>query len=64
MGKLYVNLAFDTAHPPSATYPVGGTNYVLWQWRQGIAKGWTGCISFQVDGPSFTEVIAVNVPTA
>jgi hypothetical protein len=62
-GPLYVDLAFDTAHPPIATYPVDGTNYVLWTWRQGIATGWTGCISFQVDGPSFTEIIAVNVPT-
>jgi hypothetical protein len=62
-GPLYTDLAFDTAHPPSLTYDVNGTNYIEWEWRQGIASGWTGCISFQVDGPSFTEVIAVNVPT-
>lgn len=62
-GPLYVDLAFDTAHPPSNTYPVGGGSYVQWFWRQGVASGWTGCISFQVAGPSFTEVIAINVPT-
>lgn len=62
-GPLYPNLAFDTAHPPRLTYDVNGTNYIEWGWRQGIASGWTGCISFQVDGPSFTEVIAVNVRT-
>jgi hypothetical protein len=62
-GPLYTDLAFDTAHPPSQTYLVNGTNYVEWVWRQGIASGWTGCISFQVDGPTFSEVIAVNVPT-
>ncbi|HXC75491.1 MAG TPA: hypothetical protein VNU19_00410 [Candidatus Acidoferrum sp.] len=61
LGKVYVDLVLDVAHPTGATYRINGTNYDLWQWRQGIAKGWTGCISFQVDGPSFTEVVPVNV---
>jgi hypothetical protein len=64
-GNLYVDLALDVAHPTGATYLVNGTKYDAWYWRQGIANGWTGCISFQVDGPSFTEVVLVNVsPTA
>jgi len=62
-GSLYVDLAFDTAHPPSTTYSIDGTSYVQWFWRQGVATGWTGCISVQVDGPSFTEVTAIDVPT-
>jgi hypothetical protein len=61
-GNLYVDLALDVAHPTGATYFVNGTPYNAWYWRQGIANGWTGCISFQFDGPSFTEVVPVNVP--
>jgi hypothetical protein len=64
LGAQYLYLALDTAHPPvNAPYPINGTDYVQWFWRQGIAKGWTGCVGFQFDGPTFTEVFIANVVT-
>jgi hypothetical protein len=61
-GTQYVELALDTAHPPQVTYNINGTAYVEWDWRQGIATGWSGCVGFQIDGPGFTEDINVNQP--
>jgi hypothetical protein len=62
MGTQYTELALDTAHPPNTVYPVAGTNYYQWFWRQGIAKGWSYCVGFQIDGPTFSEVFNANVP--
>jgi hypothetical protein len=64
IGNLYIDLALDVAHPTGATYLVNGIKYDAWYWRQGIAIGWTGCVSFQLDGPSFSEVVPVNVNPA
>ena len=62
-GPQYTELALDTAHPPAATYFVKDANYVQWFWRQGIAKGWSGCVGFQFDGPTFSDDFLANVPT-
>ena len=61
-GNLYTELALDIAHPPASTYLIKDTQYFQWYWRQGIAKGWSGCVGFQLDGPTFSEDLVANVP--
>jgi len=61
-GTQYTELVLDTAHPTKATYFVKDAEYVQWFWRQGIAKGWSYCVGFQIDGPTFSEVFNANVP--
>jgi hypothetical protein len=61
-GTQYTELVLDTTHAAAPTYLINGTKYVEWDWRQGVAKGWTGCVGFQIDGPTFSEDINVNVP--
>jgi len=61
-GTQYTELVLDTAHPTNATYPINNTEYVEWNWRQGIAKGWSYCVGFQIDGPTFSETFTANVP--
>jgi hypothetical protein len=63
-GTQYTELTLDTTHPTSVVYPVKSANYVNWLFTQGIAKGWTGCVGFQIDGTTFSEDINVNVSTA
>ena len=60
-GPQYTELALDTSHPPASVYPLNNQQYVEWSWRQGVAKGWTGCVGFQIDGKNFSEDINVNV---
>ena len=60
-GPQYTELALDTSHPPASVYPLNNQQYVEWNWRQGVAKGWTGCVGFQIDGKNFSEDINVNV---
>jgi hypothetical protein len=44
----------DAGRPPATS----GTNkWEVWQIRQGWAAGWSGCWSFQLDGPGFSEVL-------
>jgi hypothetical protein len=62
-GPQYTELVLDTRYTPDAPLTVNGSNYVVWAWRQGIGKGWTGCIGFQIDAPGFSRSINVNVPT-
>ena len=62
LGTQHPELALDTAHPPTSTYFIAGTTYVQWFWRQGIAMGWSGCVGFQIDGPTFSEDLVANVP--
>jgi hypothetical protein len=46
-------LVLDAGHPHSR-----GTNgYGVFPVRQGLSKGWVGCVGFQVDGPDFTETV-------
>ena len=60
-GKQYTELVIDTSHIASATYQVGTTSYQESFWEQGIGRGWTGCVGFQIDSPGFSEDINVSV---
>ena len=45
--QQYQALQLDTVHPPAGR---------TWNFYQGFPHGWSGCVEFQVDGPTFTEV--------
>lgn len=49
----YQVLAIDPANGP-----VGG----MWRFYQGFPHGWSGCVGFQADGPSFTELFYSSGP--
>ncbi len=61
-GPQYTDLAIDTRVPNTNAVPVNGASYVEWFWRQGIARGWSYCVGFQIDGPTFSEDFVANVP--
>jgi hypothetical protein len=53
---------FDAGHHDAA---VSGTSkWGIWPMSPGIDKTESGCIAFQIDGPSFSEIIiSIDVPT-
>jgi hypothetical protein len=44
----------DAGRPPATS---GTSKWGIWQIRQGWPAGWSGCWSFQLDGPGFSEVL-------
>ena len=60
-GSQYTELAIDTNYSHPGTYLINGTQYEEWFWRQGVGTGWTGCVGFQIDGPTFSETFLANV---
>src|SRR5260370_23054831 len=42
----------DAGRPPASS---GTSKWGIWQIRQGWPAGWSGCWSFQLDGPGFSE---------
>ena len=53
---------FDAGHHDPAVS--GKSKWGIWPMSPGIDKSESGCIAFQIDGPSFSEiVISVDVPT-
>jgi hypothetical protein len=53
---------FDAGHHDPATS--GTSKWGIWPMTPGVDKAESGCIAFQIDGPSFSEiVISVDVPT-
>ncbi len=61
-GPQYTDLAIDTSVQNPNLVPVNGASYLEWFWRQGIARGWSYCVGFQIDGPTFSEDFVANVP--
>ena len=63
MGQRKSELVLDPSHPPSVTRAnVGASQMGNWHVRQGISKGWAGCVGFQIDGADFTEIITALTP--
>ena len=60
--QQYPEAVFDAGHHDPA---VSGTSkWGMWLMSPGIDKSESGCIGFQIDGPSFSEIIiSVDVPT-
>ena len=58
MGAEDPSTAFSAA-PLDAGQPHsrGSNGYGEFPVRQGLSKGWVGCVGFQIDGPDFTETI-------
>jgi hypothetical protein len=53
----FAAMAFDTDHPPKATYTFG-TPYVQWLVEDGWPHTSTGfCVGIEIDGPTFSELI-------
>jgi hypothetical protein len=61
-GAQYTDLAIDTSVQNPTALPVNGASYVEWFWRQGIGRGWSYCVGFQIDGPTFSEDFVANTP--
>lgn len=57
-GTLHNELVLDPSHPQfKGKVNVGSSQIGFWSIRQGIWKGFVGCVGFQIDGPDFTETI-------
>ena len=56
---LRTELVLDASRPP-AHHQLTGDG--MWPVRQGMAKGWTGCIGFEIDTLDFRETITGNFP--
>jgi hypothetical protein len=53
----FAAMAFDTDHPPKATYNFGSP-YVQWPVEDGWPHTSTGfCVGIEIDGPTFSELI-------
>jgi hypothetical protein len=63
-GAQYTLLAIDTSVQNLNLVPINGGSYLEWFWRQGIGRGWSYCVGFQIDGPTFSEDFVANVPPA
>ncbi|MGA7913228.1 MAG: hypothetical protein WCC30_17000 [Candidatus Dormiibacterota bacterium] len=50
--------AVDMNHPPSQVLTVGKAT---WNMTFGLAKGYSGCVGWQVDSPSFSEVFVIGL---
>jgi hypothetical protein len=60
--QQHVEAVYDAGHHDPATS--GTSKWGIWPIRPGIDKGESGCIAFQIDGPTFSEIfISVDVPT-
>lgn len=49
----YETLELDTGHAPAGR---------AWNFYQGFRHGWSGCVGFQVDGSTFTEIFYSSGP--
>lgn len=62
-GAQHTELVLDPSHPQfRGKANVGTSQIVYWHVRQGISKGWLGCVGFQIDGTSFTQIISALTP--
>lgn len=59
--QRYSELVLDGAHPGPKSWP---GEWPVWGMTHGFAKGASGCIGFQADGPGFTEhwVVSYSIP--
>jgi hypothetical protein len=48
----------DLSHPPANS----GNYFGIWNVRQGMPAGWSGCLGLQLDGPDYSQVVAVTAP--
>jgi len=62
----FTAIAFDTDHSTASKVvlqdPPG--TFVEWKLIQGIKRGGSGCIGFQIDGSAFTETMSAYDPSA
>jgi hypothetical protein len=56
-GAQHTELVLDPSHPQGRA---GG--YGKWSVRQGMSRGWIGCVGFQIDGPAFSQTFTVFSP--
>ena len=63
---LFTAIAFDTDHSTARKLTLQNPpgTFLEWDLIQGIKRGGSGCIGFQIDGLTFTETMSADDPSA